>query len=50
MNINNTQAERYENVHKDLDRIREIIVDMYKNRNEEHGKVMRYMNKIAKLC
>ena len=33
-----------------MDRIRDIILDMLKNRNEEHEKVMKYLNKIAKLC
>ena len=47
----NTIKEEWEKkARKDLDTIRDIILDMNKNRNEVHYKVMRYMNKIAKLC
>ena len=48
MNANKEKWE--EKVHKDMDRIRDIILDMKKNRNEEHEKVIKYMNKIARLC
>ena len=33
-----------------MDRIRDIIFDMKKNIHEEHEKVMKYVNKIARLC
>ena len=46
MNINTFE----EKVHRDMDKIRDIILDMNKNSNEEHEKVMKYINKIAKLC
>ena len=50
MNTTKTKKDWEENVLKDVDRIRDIILDMSKNINEEHEKVMRYVNKISKLC
>ena len=50
MKMNANKEKWEEKVHKDMDRIRDIILDMKKNRNEEHEKVKEYINKIAKLC
>ena len=50
LKMNTNKAGWVEKAHKDVDRIKNIILDMNKNRNEEHVKVMKYLNKIAKLC
>ena len=50
MKQSNTKEKWDQKIHQDLDRIRNIILDMNKNRNEEHEKVRKYMNKIARLC
>ena len=35
---------------KDMKRIRDIILDMQKNRDQEPEKVRKYMIEIARLC
>jgi hypothetical protein len=32
-----------------MEKIKAIILEMNRNRNEDHVKVMRYMNKIVRL-
>ncbi len=50
MDISNIENKK-ERIYKEMDRIRDIIVEEMKvNKDEEHSKVMRYLNKIAKLC
>jgi hypothetical protein len=49
MNISKMDKNK-NNIYKDLDRIREIILDMNKNRDEDHAKVINYINKMAKVC
>ena len=49
MKMNATKKDLEDEVIKDMNRIRDIILDMAKNRNEEHERVRKYMNKIARL-
>jgi hypothetical protein len=48
MNINNLTNKK-ERIYEDLNRIRDIIVEMNVNKDEQHSKIMKYMNKIATL-
>ena len=50
MDISNIENKK-ERIYKEMDRIRDIIVEEMKvNKDEEHSKVMRYVNKIVNLC
>ncbi len=50
IDINKIEVKK-EKIYKEMDRIRDIIVeDMNVNKDEEHSKVIKYLNKIAKLC
>ncbi len=43
----NINKQEWDKAYGNLDKIFDVIVDMSKNKEEEHFKAMRYINKIS---